>query len=261
MPVIATSGYQTVSQVLSRIRMILNDSEVVGGDVLTDTAPFTFDVVNAGFERVQVELATVGVETMAKETWLVALPSMPIIDPEGRLIINDAGANIIYPGVNAINNKFSAVPQLPPDLVVPLACWERQNGTSNFTGPKMRQSNDGLLNMQQTQFLIDWQWLEDGLYFRGALQSQDLKLRYEKQMPRLSSPSDPVPIRGVLNAAAYRSAEFFCESRGGQLSPQFMKNADDEIFLLKQVSARRRQRKQVRRRPYSGRGGRTGPIL
>lgn len=254
MPVLATSAYVTCENVLNRIRMILNDSEVVGGDVLTDSAPFTFDVLNGAFERVQIDLATYGVEVNTTEAWLISIPVPPTTDSECRVIVDDTGCNIIYP--NGVGNVFSLTPQLPPDLILPLVLWERQNGTANYTGPPMKQKNDGLLNMIQQTFLVDWQWIADGLRFRGALQVQDVKMKYEKHLALLAAVTDPVPIRGVTNAAAYRGAEIFCESRGGAVSPQFAKNAEDEIFRLQQVSVRRRQRKQVRRQPYSGRGGR-----
>ena len=254
MPALGSSAYATCERVLNRIRMILNDSEVAGGDVLTDTAPFTFEVLNGAFERVQIDLAVYGVETYAKEWWLIGVPAVTTLDPEARVIIDDTGTRIIYP--SGVGNVFSLTPQLPVDLVVPLVLWERQSGTANYTGPPMKQKNDGLLNMTQQTFLVDWQWMDDGLYFRGALQVQDIKVRGEKQLPALVAVTDPVPIRGVINAAAYRGAEIFCESRGGAVSPQFAKNAEDEIFRLQQVSVRRRQRKQVRRQPYSGRGGR-----
>src|SRR6185437_9667992 len=260
MPVLATSAYVTCEQVLNRLRMILNDSEVPGGDVLTDTAPFTFDVLNGAYERVQMELAQVGMETYTGEAWLIGLPAMPISDPEGRLIVDDSGTNIIYP--NGTGNVFAQTPQLPTDLILPLKLWERQNGTNNFTGPPMKQPNDGLLNMIQQTFLVDWEWKADGLRFRGALQVQDVKFKYEKHLPLLVAVTDPVPIRGVTNAAAYWGAKIFCESRGGMVAPQFKATADEEIMLLRMVSARRRQRKQVRRQPYSGRGGRSQrPII
>lgn len=260
MPVLASSAYATVERVLNRIRVILNDSEVAGGDVLTDTAPFTFDILNGGFERVQIELAMVGVETYTAESWLLALPAVTTIDPEARLIVDDTGTNLIYP--NGVGNVFSLTPQLPTDLILPLRLFERQSGTANFTGPAMKQPNGGLLNMQQQTFLVDWEWKSDGLRFRGALQVQDVKILYEKSLPLLAAVTDPVPIRGVINAAAYESAKIFAESRGGAISPAFAKNADDEIYALKAVSARRRQRKQVRRQPYSGRGGRNQyPII
>jgi hypothetical protein len=238
--------------------MILNDSEVPGGDVLKDTAPFTFDVLNGAYERVQLELATVGVETYAGDCWFLNLPAMPTTDPEARLTIDDSGTHISYPNQNIGSNYLQ--PQLPSDLIVPLKLWERQANTQTFTGPPMKQNNDGLFPMVQQNCLVDWQWLSDSLVFRGALQSQDVKMRYEKQLPVIVTVNDPVPIRGVTNAAAYHGALIFAESRGGAISPMFEKKAQEEIFLLQSVSARRRQRKQVRRKPYSGQGGRRHDI-
>ncbi len=259
MPVLASSAYVTAEVVLNRVRVILNDSEVVGGDVFTDTAPFTFTCLNSAFERVQIELASVGVETYTEYAWLIGLPAITTIDPEARLIVDDTGCNITYP--TGVGNVFSLTPQLPVDLVLPLKLWERQNGTNNFTGPSMKQPNDGLLNMNQQTFLVDWEWKTDGLRFRGALQVQDVKLMYEKQLPQLSATTDPVPIRGVTNAAAYFAALLFVQSRGGLIAPQYKMSATEEIDLLKMVSARRRQRKQVRRQPYSGRGGKQNTII
>jgi hypothetical protein len=252
MPILASSGYNTAEDVLNRVRFIINDSEVAGGDVLTDTNPFTFSVLNTGYERVQKELASVGLEVSQVEVWIIGLPIMPITDPEGRMIIDDTGTNIIYPG--GVGDIFSLTPQLPTDLVLPLKLWERQTGTTDFLNP-MVQPNTGLLDMTPQTFLYDWEWKTDGLRFRGATQSQDIKLLYRKKLPLLVAPTDPVPIRDVTNAAAYYAAAAFVSSRGGAVAPAFKQEAVEEIQLYKMDSARRRQRKQVRRRPYSGRGG------
>jgi hypothetical protein len=251
MPVLASSAYATAEDVLNRLRTIVNDSEVAGGDVLTDAAPFSFVLLNLAYESIALELTTVGDSTFNTESWLIGLPAVTTLDPEARLIVDDSGSNIIYP--NGVGNAFSNVPQLPTDLISPLTLWERQGGTANFTGPPMRQRNGGLLNMQQQTCLIDWEWKADGLRFRGALQIQDVKIEYLKRLPQLAAPTDPVPIRGVVNTAAYRAAEAFAESRGGAISPAFKITADEEIFALKLIVARRKQRKQVRRKPY-GRG-------
>lgn len=250
MPVVNTSSYQNVEAVLNRLRTMLNDSEIQGGDVITDVAPFTFQLIQGGFERVQIELAQVGVETMQKYWWVLAIPQAPTADPECRVTVDDAGTEITYPG--GIGNAFFLSPQLPPDLVIPMKLWERQNGTTNFVND-MKQPNTGLTNISQQAFLVDWEWTGDQLMFRGALQTQDIKIKGEKQLPTLVAVTDPVPIRGVVNAAAYQAARIFVESRGGIIAPQFAQDADKELELLKGISARRRQFKQVRRRPYSGR--------
>jgi hypothetical protein len=255
---VPTSAYQVVGDVTARMRAIVNDSEIAGGDVLVDTAAYTFQIINAAFDRVQLELAKVGVETMTAEAWLLALPVMPTVDPEGRMVIDDTGTNITYP--NGIGNVFSLTPQLPADLILPLKLWERQTGTTNFPVP-MQQPNTGLFCMSQQTYFVDWEWKSDGLRTRGALQSQDMKMLYEKHLPLLVAATDPVPIRGVVNAAAYQGAKIFTASRGGAILPKFEAEAAAEIFLLQQISARRRQRKQVRRQPYSGHNRqRQGPI-
>lgn len=256
MPV-PTSAYNVCEDVLNRIRTIINDSEIQGGDVLTDTAPFSFQILNSAFERVQLELAKVGVETMIEYAWLIGLPSMSIVDPEGRMIVDDTGTRIFYP--NGTGNVSSLTPQLPVDMVFPLKLWERQTSTTDFAVP-MQQPNTGLFNMNQQTYLVDWEWEGDALMFRGALQSQDVKIKYEKHLPLLVASTDPVPIRGVVNAAAYQGATIFAQSRGGAISPMFKVRADEEIMLLQTISARRRQRKQVRRQPYSGRGRENSPI-
>jgi hypothetical protein len=256
MAILGSSSYNTCADVLSRMRFIVNDTEVSGGDVLTDVAAFSFSALNSGFEHVQLELAKVGVETMTKEAWLIGLPSMPSVDPEARMVVDDTGTNILYP--NGVGNVLANSPQLPTDLVLPLRLWERQNATTNILGPPMNQPNNGLLDIPQQTFLIDWEWKSDGLRFRGAMQSQDVKILYEKALPRLVAPTDPVPIRGVVNAAAYWAVKPFIESRGGAIALAIVASAGAEILLLQQISARRRQRKQTRRQPYSGRGGRCG---
>lgn len=253
MPNLPSTAYQTAEDVLNLVRALLNDSEVPGGDVFTDTAAFTFPFLNAGYRRVQKELAKVGVEVSIASAWLIGLPTMPTIDPEGRMIVDDEGTHIVYP--NGVGNNDYATPVLPTDLVVPLTLWERQNGTTNYPEP-MKQPNGGISTQTQQNFLGEWEWQTDELRFRGALQSEDVKLRYERELPALAAPTDPVPIRDVTNAAAYFTAVAFVASRGGAIAPQYQQSAMQEIFLVQQLSARRRQRKQVRRRPYSGRGGR-----
>lgn len=256
MPVLTTTAYATAEDVLIRVRTLLNDSEVVGGDIITDTAPFSFDLINAGYERVQSELSTYGIEVSTTDVWLIGLPIMPINDPEGRLIVDDTGTNIIYP--NGVGNVLSATPQLPPDLLMPLRLWERQSGTTNPLGAPMKQPNGGLLSQPQQTYLIEWEWKNDGIRFRGATQVQDVKILYEKQLPKLAATTDPVPIRGVVNAAAYWAAKIFADSRGAAIAPEAKNAAINEISTYAQAIARRRQRKQVRRQPYSGRGGRQG---
>ncbi|SRR6266550_3616928 len=258
MPVLVTTAYGTCETVLLRARAILNDMEIQGGDVLTDVAPFSIQFLQIAYESVQRQLAIVGVEVNVSYAWLLAIPTMPINDPEGRLIIDDSGTHIVYP--NGANGSNFALPQLPVDLVVPLKLWERQTNTVNNPG-LMAHPPGGLRTMGQQTFLVDWEWVGDKLEFRGALQSQDVKIKYEKQLAPIVSVNDPVPIRGVLNAAAYETAAAFAASRGSTLAAGYDKVGQSEIHALQQLSVRQRQRGHHRRQPYSGSGGRNYPVL
>jgi hypothetical protein len=265
MPVLGDSAYVNCETVLQRARGILNDASIPGGDILTDSYPGSFFLLNAAYEHVQAELAARGVETYKNYAWLMALPVMPIVDPEGRLIITDQGTSIIYPnGVgNATYNPLTIPPGpvLPSDLVVPFKLWERQTGSQNYRS-EMKASNGGLLNLVQQLFLVDWEWgsyqSSDALMFRGAQQSQDIKLQYEKQLPQLAAVTDSVPIRGVTNAAAYAVAEMFAAGRGSELADGYAKKGNEEMNLIADANSRKRQRIRQRRIPYSGRGFRTG---
>lgn len=250
MPVLGSTSYNSAGDVSRRLRTIVNDSEISGGDILTDDAPFTFEILNGAYERVQLELAKAGIEVSITYAWLIGLPIMPTVDAEARMVIDDTGCNILYP--TGTGDVFAAAPQLPVDLVLPLDLFERQTGTTQLAG-RLSQPAGGLRSADQQLTLCEWEWKADGIQTRGALQSQDLKIEYEKQLPKLVVPEDPVPIRGVVNAAAYFGALIYSESRGGAIAPQYKEHADEEIFLRLQVSSRRRQRMPSRRRPYSGR--------
>src|SRR6267142_1543227 len=257
MPVLVTTAYNTVEGSVLRARAILNDMEIQGGDVLTDTAPFTMQFAMIAYEAVQKQLAILGVEVNVDYFWVIGLPTMPINDPEGRLVLYDAGTAITYP--NGLNSSSAMVPQLPVNLVLPLKLWERQTGTTNYPSA-MKQRNGGLNTMTQQTFLVDWEWVADSIQFRGSLQSQDIKIKGEKHLAPIASVNDPVPIRGATNAVAWELASAFALSRGSPIAAGMDKAGQDEIFALQQLSVRRRQRKHSRRRPYRGYGGRQYPV-
>jgi len=255
MPVLGGSAYGTVGDILRKARVILNDAKVPGGDILKDTYPGAISLINIAYERIQGELSSVGVEVLTDYAWIMAIPVVATVDPEARIIVTDSATNRIYP--SGLGDAFFAAPILPPDMIVPLKLWERQNGTANFA-IEMRQANDGLLNLAQSLALVDWKWgtyqSNDCLMFRGALQVQDVKIKYEKHLWSLAAVTDPVPIRGVDNAAAYQVAKVFAAARGSEIAGAFAKEGEEEIFLMQSTAVRRTQRIPSRRIPYSGRG-------
>jgi hypothetical protein len=256
MPVVATSAYGTVEDVLLAARAIVNDMEVASGDVLTDDAPFTLEFVNLAYRRIQMYLAQYGVETYSTYAWLLNIPANTTGDLESRVIISDSGTEIFTP--SGMNEASYDTPFLPTDLVGPLRLRERPNGSSQFAIP-MKRPNDGLrYGIAISNYLVQWEWIDDSLQFLGAYQNMDVQLKYEMIMPALTLVTDAVPIRGVDNAAAYQVAYRFSKARGSAIADNFGAEGQLELDYLVNRSMRERQRIKVRRQPYSrsGRGRR-----
>jgi hypothetical protein len=254
LPVIASSAYNTASQVLNRARAAINDARIPGGDVLTDGAPFTFEYLNSAFEHIQYELALSGIETLAAEVWMLAVPVVPFSDPATRVLIDDTGTHIVT--ATGASSSNQATPILPVDMVAPLRLWERANGATDPPSP-MKQPSDGLTEGYQCENLLIWEWLNDAITMVGATRVQDLRLRYEKHLAQLSAVTDPLPIRGVENAAAFFVAEMFAEARGSELAAGFGTAGDNALFQFRGRSARRNQHSPRRRKPFSYRTRRT----
>lgn len=260
MPVVSTTAYGTVEDILLDARALVNDMAVEQGDVLTDTAPFAIQFVNIAYRSIQAYLAQWGVETYTALTWLLNIAPNTTGDPESRVLLSDSGLQVITP--SGAGESSYADPLLPDDLVAPLRIRERWNGSTQAAIP-MRRPNDGLVALpiggNVGTYLRFWDWLDDTLWFYGATQAIDIELKYEKSLPILSAVTDTVPIRGVNNAAAYRVAQDFTAGRGGAASPGFGVRGQAELDYLVNRTVRARQRVSCRRRPFrGGSGGRRG---
>ena len=251
MPVVATTAYNVVENVLQDARAIINDMAVISGDVLVDDAPFSIPFVNQAYRRIQSYLAQYGVETYSTFLWILNIPANTTGDPESRVLISDSGTEVITP--SGANELSAAEPLLPDDLVAPLRIRERPNGSTQVAIP-MHRPNDGLRFYRVPfQFLRHWDWRDDALWFYGATQNIDIELMYEKHLPILQQVGDTVPIRGVDNAAAYRVAYAFSKARGAEMADSFGQEGQIELDLLANRAQRAKQRIKHRRQPFSRR--------
>src|SRR6185437_1440647 len=97
--------------------------------------------------------------------------------------------------------------QLPSDLLVPLKLWERAAGSSDdFLEMWDLTDHGGLPSQPQGAGLQFWEWRADGLYFLGATQDRQIRLRYQKAYPDLVDATSPVLIRNAQEAIAYFTA-------------------------------------------------------
>jgi hypothetical protein len=241
MPVVATSAYNTAGQITSLVRSLLNDA---AGNLFTDTVLLPY--ANAGYRKVQRALANIGSSSFLTDDVLLIVPAVSAVDPSMQVSITDA----------------TAPPnQLPFDLLVPMKLWERANGsTDDFAEMVDLTDHGGLPSQEQGIALGVWEWRTDGLWFVGATQDTQIRLRYQASLPDLVDSTSPVLIRNSQEAIAYFTAALASAARGSALSERWDEAGDDALEDLVSRAVLREQQSVRRRRPYSWRAA-FGPII
>src|ERR1700722_18183351 len=161
MPVVGTSAYNTAGQITSLVRSLLNDA---AGNLFTDGVLLPY--ANAAYRKVQRALANVQSSAFLTDDALFVVAAVSALDASLQVSITDA----------------TAPPnQLPTDLLAPLNVWERASGSSDDL-VEMADLTDhgGLPSQPQGSTLQCWEWRSDGMYFLGATQDVQIRLRYEK---------------------------------------------------------------------------------
>ena len=234
MPVVGSSAYNTAGQITALIRSLLNDS---AGNLFTDGLLIPY--VNSAYRKVQRALAAAGQETFLVDDVLLVVPAVTAVDPSLQVVIDDS----------------SAPPnQLPTDLLVPLEVWERPNlSCDDFVQMVDVTTGGGLPSVAQQLALGVWEWRADGLWFVGATQDTQIRLRYQKSFPDFSDGTSVVLIRNAQEAIAYSGAAMAALARGSPLADSWDKAAQDALEDLVITSVRRDQRVGRRRLPFSAR--------
>jgi hypothetical protein len=233
MPVVGTTAYNTAGQITALVRSLLNDA---AGNLFTDTVLLPY--VNAGYRKAQRALANVQSGSFLTDNVLLVVPA---VDPSVQVSITDA----------------TAPPnQLPSDLLVPVKLWERANLSSDdFAEMVDMTDHDGLPSLPQGQALLYWEWCADGIYFLGATQDTQIRLRYQKSYPDLVDSTSPVLIRNAQEALAYAAAAMAGAARGAPQAERWDAAAVDALEDLVVRATQREQQTGRRRRPYSSRAG------
>jgi len=211
------------------------------GEILTDTGTLLFPLLNDSLEWMTNELANHGVDTYTKETPLLNVTPIAVLDPGVQVDISDTG---YFDGV--LNH---AQPQVPTDLLVPIRLWERQSGSTEWWQP-MNETLDGLPSGPQGPRLKVWEWRQDGLYMMGATQTNDLRLRYKSNSATLATPQDQLMFRGATGTIAYKVVHAYLISKNPDAANLAMAEADKRLGQLTTRNARMKQRVPVTRQSY-----------
>lgn len=238
MPVVGSSAYNTAGQITALVRSLLNDAQ---GNLFTDTVLLPY--ANSAYRKVQRALGNTGAGGFLNDDVLLVVAAVSAPDASLQASLTDA----------------TAPPnQLPTDLLVPLKLWERPNGSSDdFVEMVDLTRHGGLPSRVQDTTLSVWEWRADGIYFLGATQDTQIRLRYLKAYPDLTDATSPVLVRNAQEAIAYATAALAGWARGSPLAEKWDDAAGDALEDLVAQAVRREQQSSRRRRPFSSRSGYT----
>jgi len=238
MPVVGSSAYNSVGQITSLVRSLLNDAQ---GNLFTDTVLLPY--ANSAYRKLQRALGNAGGGGFIVDDVLLVVTAVTETGSSLQVSITDA----------------TAPPnQLPTDLLVPVKIWERPNGcTDDFLEMVDLTQHGGLPSREQDTTLSIWEWRADGIYFIGATQDTQIRLRYSKAYPDFTDSTSPVLVRNSQEAIAYATAALAGWARGSPLAEKWDDAAADAIEDLVSAAVRREQQSARRRRPFSSRSGYT----
>lgn len=243
MPVLSSGPYDTAEYVLNLARSIINDASLsIAGNVLADSQPYTFPLLNAAYRDLQDALYDSNSPRFTRTTQLLLVTPVMPLDPAVTIYINFSN---FWNGSQSFNS-----PVLPSDLMEPLRLWERQSYTTNYFSP-MFPVNDGLPSISQTPALRYWDWQNDQLIMSGATQTNDLQLKYACYLQDLVDGTSQVQIlRGAVALAHFMAAEF-AGSRGSPLADTLFAKANMKVEQMTNRDVKRSNRGNHRRQSYS----------
>ena len=256
-PPVPVAPYDSVDSVLNSARVRMNDAiESIGGDILQDSQPFTQEMTNDGWRRLQSFLANLGYGRLKKPLLMPAFPVVADYDPGSWCTLDwtayfDGVSFWVPPSINV----------LPPDLILPLRISERVTGSNSSWSP-MALAKDQLPAVKKGPYNGWWQWENDTIYLPGSIYSMDLRLEYAAFLPDFLTTGpvqwyqQPVPIMRSKNALSYYICAEGAGAREDMDAEPFILKAEQEARLIFNQEVSQKQRVPTQRRPYSGsRGG------
>ena len=243
--------YFTLDTVLSTARTRLNDAiQQLSGDILKDSQPFTQQMANSAWLRMQQFLANLGFARLTDEEIITGLPIAASSDPASQCWIDWTG---FYDGTQ-IWQRFA----LPRRCSFPLKIWDRVTGFNSGWGEPIRNLMDGLPATFKYPRNGIFEWRNDRIYMPGTTVPVDLRVRFAQFFPFFETQGQtqwyqqPVPIVGCLDALADYICVEASDGRDDVDSQTFKTRAEGEAKLIFNRDVRLKNRSNVRRQPRSG---------
>jgi hypothetical protein len=210
--------------VYSRVRTLLND------DAATNWPDFVLHKkAILAFEELETELILAGIPIINSISTIMTVPAMTIDD---------------------INLDLSTVPGYPTDMILPIWVKERQ----------VNQMQQDFVDMVECDFIpqIDlnitlgyWAWMQNTIMLRGALNSVQVQLRYQRLLPvpDINTDSIVVPLGQLF--LSYKIAAMASDSVGDAArKADFNGVASMNLDRIIRMNIKQLQDTPAKRRPY-----------
>jgi hypothetical protein len=261
-------NYPSLETCLNTVRAFLNDSFAGAtstpgeGQIITDQVPgtttnnpFVLNLLNHAIRTLYRKLRITHTASLIQDNYL--LIGLPVIDSPTY------GGGTSDPTVQNYLDSFGFFdgvtlwPQwtLPPDIMSPIAMWERTTGT-NDTFIRMTPARLGLSPASQVDRMREFEWRFEKIYMPGATTSRDLRLRYQAVFPQFFAPSMNfsatfIPVVDCEDYVALKTCVPLALALGSaQVSGALDKMADDALFDLRNERVRRMQNIDYTRQAY-----------
>ena len=218
-----TAPLDTLETAANMARVRLNDAiQGLGGDIITDSNPFTLVYINAAWRRFQETLVNYGVTWFKPELILSGVPATTNTDPGSQCNFNW----VQY--FDGTSNQTT--PVLPQNFISPLILWERVSG-SRGSFLQMDRIDNGLPAVPKAPLNRSWEWRNGAIYLPGALNVTDIRVRYAAVFPDFVDPSTVafslqyIPIVRALNPFAWLICSEAAKARGDMDAEDFDKQA------------------------------------
>ena len=250
-----SAPYDFAETILEFARVRLNDAiQSIGGEVLTDTAPFTQTYFNLAYRRLQEEMADLGSVRTNGHVYLPGLPPCGTTDPGTQVQLTwtyyfDGAGNYYVPPTISV---------LPFDMMEPLKIKQRPAG-QQCSFMEISCAPQGVPSETKLGYQRHWMWREDGLVMTGSTQAVDLEVDYIAYLADIVSNSpipltpwyqQQVPIVRCAQALAYYLAAEVGGARGDVDADAIEQKGDRETRKMLNRQFRSRQRVNQRRKSY-----------
>ena len=169
--------YDFASTILNQVRVLMNAVYKVSGDVISLNSPWTQQLFNGAYRKLQDFFANAGAPRLTGEAIITLPGAVTSADPSSRSYLSWNG----YFDGTVLHNT----PTLPNNLIYPTRCWERSDPTQDFT--QMEFNQNGLQDFPKQERNYAWEWRMDALLTPGSTAIMQIKVRYASYLPDLAA--------------------------------------------------------------------------